>query len=195
MQIRSPNIGGKLPPEDVRFIVVHYTVNDSVAGAVSWFSNTKSKASAHAVIGRDGVAAFPVPLNRIAWHAGRSSWKGVEGLNRYSIGVELVNWGPLVYRNGSYFPVTLGVKVPESQVFHGKHSNGITPYEHWQSYTEVQLERLDQFVDELRETFPNITDIVGHCEIAPDRKVDPGPALDIEMKRLKAKFASSKKIF
>ena len=34
-----------------------------------------------------------VPENRVAWHAGKSKWKNFKDLNKYSIGIELVNKG------------------------------------------------------------------------------------------------------
>jgi AmpD protein len=50
------------------------------------------------------------------------------------------------------------------------------------SYTDLQYTRLAHIVRDLRETFPAITPerIVGHCDIAPERKTDPGPAFDWE---------------
>lgn len=45
--------------------------------------------SAHIVIRRSGEAIQCVPFNERAWHAGRSSWKGMTGLNDQSIGIEL----------------------------------------------------------------------------------------------------------
>jgi AmpD protein len=44
-------------------------------------------------------------------------------------------------------------------------------------YTGQQYRCLAQLVSALRERYP-ITDIVGHCDIAPGRKTDPGPAFD-----------------
>ncbi len=45
--------------------------------------------SAHFVVRRDGSLLQFVSCDRRAWHAGRSSWKGRDNCNDYSIGVEL----------------------------------------------------------------------------------------------------------
>lgn len=45
--------------------------------------------SAHFLVRRSGQVIQFVDCNRRAWHAGVSSWRGREGVNDFSIGVEL----------------------------------------------------------------------------------------------------------
>ncbi len=45
--------------------------------------------SAHFLVRRDGALVQFVSCARRAWHAGRSSWRGRENCNDFSIGVEL----------------------------------------------------------------------------------------------------------
>jgi AmpD protein len=45
--------------------------------------------SSHFVVRRDGELLQFVSCNQRAWHAGRSAWRGREGCNDFSVGVEL----------------------------------------------------------------------------------------------------------
>ena len=47
------------------------------------------KVSAHFLVRRDGSVVQFVPVERRAWHAGVSSWRGRERCNDFSIGIEL----------------------------------------------------------------------------------------------------------
>ncbi|HKK06471.1 MAG TPA: 1,6-anhydro-N-acetylmuramyl-L-alanine amidase AmpD [Gammaproteobacteria bacterium] len=52
-------------------------------------------------------------------------------------------------------------------------------------YTEVQYAVLAQVTRALRAAYPDLGGdrLVGHCDIAPERKTDPGPAFDWERLR------------
>ena len=47
------------------------------------------RVSAHFLIRRDGALLQFVPLDRRAWHAGASRWRGRERCNDFSVGIEL----------------------------------------------------------------------------------------------------------
>ncbi len=87
----SPNHNERPPGVRVWAIVVHATANDTLAGAVRWFADPASLASAHYVIGKDGRIVQMVREDYRAWHAGKSAGQGVPAANDYAIGVELVN--------------------------------------------------------------------------------------------------------
>lgn len=49
-----------------------------------------------------------------------------------------------------------------------------------QPYEDVQYEMLARLVRALRRAYPSLkgAPLVGHCDVAPERKTDPGPAFD-----------------
>ena len=49
-------------------------------------------------------------------------------------------------------------------------------------YADVQYRELARLIQVLRDRYPGIgeKDVVGHCDVAPGRKTDPGPAFDWE---------------
>jgi AmpD protein len=58
--------------------------------------------SAHCVIRRDGQVEQYVPFSKRAWHAGVSSFNGIENCNDYSIGIELEGTDSSSYNEKQY---------------------------------------------------------------------------------------------
>lgn len=144
----------------VRFIVIHAT-NTDYAESLSLLTGPGSKVSAHYLIPQRVDDSYPVqgirvhqlvPEQERAWHAGVSNWQGRENLNAESIGIELV-----------YNPSCDGAEPPNSCLY--------------PAYDPEQIEQLILLVRQLQERYPQIeaTAIVGHSDIAPERKIDPGP--------------------
>ena len=99
------------------------------------------RVSAHYVMAEDGTVYRLVPEDRVAWHAGKSWWRGREALNGTSIGIEIVNlWGDT------------------------------------NDYPEPQVAALIELCHGILRRHPAIVprNVVGHSDIAPQRKIDPG---------------------
>lgn len=156
-----------------KYLVMHYTAGGSVQSAVNTLTNPDVKASAHLVIGRQGEIVQLVDFDRIAWHAGTSRWQGLTGLNKYSIGIELDNAGLLTGEPGNW-RTWFGRTVPDDEVVLARHQHQDVQRA-WHAYTEIQLETAIQ-VGRLIFNEYKLHEVVGHDDIAPIRKVDPGPA-------------------
>jgi len=175
--VRSPNIQRGLKPA---YIVIHYTAGPTVAAAVATLTNPNAQVSSHLVIGRDGSITQLVPFNMIAWHAGASSWDGFTNLNQYSFGFELDNNGRLNSKKNQWVSI-FGHIIPNDQVLVAAHKNGKGPYG-WQTYTDLQLQATIAASQALFDAY-HLLDVVGHDDIAPLRKYDPGPAFPMDTLR------------
>lgn len=173
----SLNHGGKLLGH--QFVVLHYTASSNFETTKRWLCSPKSRASAHYLIGRAGETVNLVPADLVAWHAGVSSYAGYEGLNKWSIGIELVNWGPLFQATDSHFrPVGFNDVIDPADVYVGRHKNPRCSFEFWHKYSDEQVDACIRLCRELLDKYPSIREIVGHDDIAPNRKFDVGPAWD-----------------
>lgn len=175
-QVECLNAGGEITP---RFLVFHYTAGRDLDSSVRSLCTRKpsGNASAHLVVGRDGKVVQLVPFNREAWHAGVSAWRGATGLNRCSIGIELDNAGRL-QRAGSRYLAWFGAAYPEDEVIVATHKHERADA-CWHAYTEAQIAVARELADLLVAAY-RLEDVVGHDDIAPGRKSDPGPAFPLD---------------
>jgi N-acetylmuramoyl-L-alanine amidase len=136
----------------IRFLVMHYT---EIGEAQSLAVLTGNEVSAHYVVPDapriekgEPVVYQLVPEEKRAWHAGESAWQGATELNASSIGIENVNLGP--------------VDTPQGRM--------------WHPYPPAQVDALVRLARDIvaRYRIPP-TRVVGHSDIAPQRKIDPGP--------------------
>ena len=90
----SPNFDKKKrKPKEIKFIVFHYTGMKNELSVIKKFCDENSKVSSHYLIKKNGGIIKFVPDLYEAWHAGKSSWKKIKSINKYSIGIEIQNQG------------------------------------------------------------------------------------------------------
>jgi N-acetylmuramoyl-L-alanine amidase len=155
-----------------RFLVIHFTSGATAQSSIDfWKSPSAHGASAHIVIDRDGTIYQCRPFNVTAGHAGKSKWKEFSSLNNCSIGIELANAGDSANADGTAFD-SRKFRCPAG-VAVAKHKNG-GPATAWERYPEAQLSAALELSKLLVATY-NLDDVLGHEDIAPDRKNDPGP--------------------
>ena len=199
--IKSPNIRYNIIP---KYLVIHYTAGDTANAAINWFMTPQEKGNpdsiaAHIVIDVDGSITQLAPFNRRANHAGYSVWDGISGFNDHSIGIEIVNPGFLEKApDGSYrrrigqdknkkpiyktYPTSIA-----SKLFAGNHKHKFwtDPDNHlWFIYPKAQLEAVYKLSALLISSYQLIT-AVGHDDISPARKPDPGPAFPWDAFKIK----------
>jgi len=180
---------GPFAPGRPDTIVIHFTCGGSAESALETFTDPEVYASAHVLVDREGTPIQLIPFDRIAWHAGRSEWRGRSGLNAYALGIEIVNAGPLE-RQGEEFVSWWGERYSGSEVMEAVHRNE-THLRYWHRYPPEQVSTVREVCLCLTR-FSGIQEILGHEEIAPGRKVDPGPAFDLDGLRREALGAQKK---
>ncbi len=173
----SPNQGGPYAPGALDTIIIHYTAGANAESAIRTLSDTERKVSAHLVVGRDGSVTQMLPFDTVGWHAGVSTWGDREGFNKYSIGIEIDNAGQLEEKDGQYIS-WFGQAYPPEEVVRGVHRNQTEPT-CWHRFPQEQVRVVEELCRLLIDEY-DIRHILGHEEIAPDRKIDPGPAFPLD---------------
>tara|TARA_B100001121_G_scaffold296925_1_gene302835 strand:- start:92 stop:823 length:732 start_codon:yes stop_codon:yes gene_type:complete len=139
----SPNFNPtKRSLKNIKFIIIHYTGMSKELSAINKLCNIKSKVSSHYFIKKNGSVLNLVPPLYEAWHAGKSRWKNLKSLNRYSIGIEIQNSG---------------------------HDNN---YENFSQKQIISTQKLLRYL--IGKYNINLRNVLGHSDISPDRKKDPG---------------------
>lgn len=174
--VESPNHSGEFEKGNLDTVIMHYTAGPYKT-SLRTLINPKVRASAHVIIDRDGSITQLVPFNLQAWHAGNSYYNGRTGFNKYSIGIEIVNSGYLT-KSGNIYRAWYGESFNPSEVVEAIHRNQSTP-RYWHVYTPEQIDAAYELVQLLIDTY-GIKSILGHEEIAPKRKTDPGPAFPLD---------------
>lgn len=129
----------------ISLLILHYTGMESGEGALARMCDPDAKVAAHYMVEEDGRVFQLVDEDKRAWHAGVSEWSGETNINSASIGIEIVNGGHDFLNQDGSLPA-----YPDEQI------NAV-----------IQLCK-----DILKRNGP--LNIVGHSDIAPARKQDPG---------------------
>src|SRR3990167_4170606 len=143
-EVPSPNWNERKLP--VTMVVLHYTGMETAQAALDRLCDPAAEVSAHYMIDEDGTVTGLVDEDKRAWHAGRSSWRGITDINSASVGIELVNPG---------------------------HEFGYRPFP--EAQMDALLPLLARIVHD--HDIPR-ANIVGHSDVAPARKEDPGELFD-----------------
>lgn len=138
----TPNFGLRAGDQKPSILILHYTGMRTGQAAEDWLCNAESQVSSHYLVHLDGAVVQMVRESDRAWHAGKSSWRGITDINSASIGIEIVNTG----HEFGY------VDFPARQM------DAVT--------------RLCRDIVDRHAIAPQM--VLGHSDVAPGRKVDPG---------------------
>lgn len=145
IQSPSPNFDARTLP--ITLLVLHYTGMESGAAALSRMTDADAKVSAHYMVETDGRVFQLVDEADRAWHAGVSEWAGQSNVNSASVGIEIVNGGHNV-------PLADGTLPP---------------------YPDVQINAVIALSKAVMSRHAIASkNVLGHSDIAPARKIDPG---------------------
>lgn len=128
-----------------KYIILHHSAGGSVAGAVAGWAATPEHIATPYLIERTGDIYETFDPSLWAYHLGV---KGNSAIEKASIGIEIVSYGQLTYKDGKYYTYTNRV-VPDSEVaaveFRG--------FKYYQRYTEAQLVALKSLLVYLMDRF------------------------------------------
>ena len=143
----SPNYNQRIST-----LVLHYTALD-LKTSLQVLTDPKNAVSAHYLVPETSINQERkvyqlVQEDKRAYHAGKSYWQGRYNLNDSSIGIEIVNLG---YQD----------------------ENGKRKWFPFSDYQIMSVITLSKLIIDRYQIHPSC--IIGHSDIAPNRKVDPGP--------------------
>ncbi len=156
----------------VRIVVIHHTTADFQESLDILTEPSDRPVSSHYLVPEPGDPSYSnknlrlyslVSEEKRAWHAGTSYWAGKTALNDMSIGIELVNQTYCHETKERITPEAIDLE-PARICF-------------YPDFAEPQLQILLDLLKGILERHTEVkpTHIIGHSDIAPQRKIDPGP--------------------
>jgi len=179
-------------------IVLHHTVSSTVSSTVNWWNQTKDRVGVAYIIDKNGDIWNVFPDDEWAYHLGKGT---TSYHNKKSIGIEIINEGPLIKKNKQYYWFDGKAKYSGNLINYPWRN-----YEYWPIYTDEQFLSLSKLLKLLLLKYNNINKelithneydknllefngIISHCNVRLD-KTDTSPALD---KNLLSKIIKSNK--
>jgi N-acetylmuramoyl-L-alanine amidase len=136
-------------------LVMHYT-EETLEKTLKIFLSKTTTVSSHYIIGEEGIIFRNTKPMFAAHHAGDSYWNGASKINPNSLGIEHVNLG---FKHNDNQPA--GVYLFDRE---------------WYAFTQKQIDASIALSKHLVTKYAiKPENVVGHSDIAPKRKIDPGP--------------------
>jgi N-acetyl-anhydromuramyl-L-alanine amidase AmpD len=142
-------------------LFIHHTAGwDNPYNTInSWNRDDRGRVATQYVLGglnikgntkHDGTVVECFPDGYIGWHLGKV---GNFNASKYSVGIELNNFGYVKLKNGKYYNY-VGSEVPSDQVVDlGYKFRG---YQYWHKYSDAQIESLRKLILHIKDIYPTI---------------------------------------
>lgn len=186
--------------------VIHYTAggNDPIS-TINW---GREMGYSYMLIDRDGLIYQSSPLDEWGYHAGESSYLGREGVSKYFVGIEMISAGRVLEVSSN----KTGVETKYAAWFHYVHGSTAIKKDavlferdeirfsktesniragNYHKFTVLQEESLISLLLWLKsnnQAVFSFNNVVGHDEVSPGRKQDPGGSLSMTMPNLRRRL-------
>jgi len=164
--------------------IVHFTAGSSAESSLEW--GVKS-GFLFFVIARDGRIFQNFDLNTHGYHAGKSYWPHLgSSVSSKLVGIEMAAAGRLEKHSDGWYSY-FGKKIEHIRTVSQKRYTQETTgtYEAFQTAQEQSLLNLLIWLKRNNPEVFNCDYILGHDEVSPGRKNDPGGALSMGMPNLR----------
>ena len=171
--VKTKHLNSNNHNDRIRYLVIHHTTidyKDSVKALTE-----PHGVSAHYLIPENNDESYGnkklevvqlVDEKDRAWHAGSSYWQEQRNLNDQSIGIELVYKAPCA-KSDNPIDANTGLNI-------NANSNLMCFYP---DFDDNQITLLIELIKGIQQRNPEISasHIIGHADITPGRRIDPGP--------------------
>lgn len=193
---------GQYPKKWPMGAVIHYTAGryeNGLQDALSTQAWGVEQGYSFFVISSSGEILQSAPLDSWGYHAGQSSYPGLgDSVSSKLVGIEVCSPGRVEKVKGGYKPWFNAI-YPKTDVRDVSEWSGVESGS-YVKFTELQEQALVDLILYLKRGNPDVFSldyVLGHYEVSPSRKADPGGSLSMPMsvfrELLKGNLEASKK--
>jgi len=162
--------------------VIHFTAGSNDPKA--YLDDMRAKGYCAILIDRLGHVWQDFALNEWGYHAGASTWKNFgTTVNDELVGIEIMSAGKLTDKNGKLYS-WFGKEIPQEECACALKNQDNMQAGWYHAFTPEQEEALEKMLVWMYEASGGLfsfDNVVGHDEVSPNRKSDPGASLSMTM--------------